>query len=116
MTKGALAAEAMNRARREPTLSTRSAVRGAHHGLYAPSNDPHGPLAKHFASLDQQNSADRARARGGARLNDYGIRNLVSDEVAFQVAESVYEYQAYLHGGWRHLDEVIGEEFLPSCS
>jgi hypothetical protein len=32
--------------------------------------------------------------------------------VAFQSAESTYEYQAYVYGGWRHVDEVR-EEFLP---
>jgi hypothetical protein len=42
----------------------------------------------------------------------FGLRNVASDEMAFQSAESTYDYQSYLYGGWRHVDEVR-EEFLP---
>jgi len=42
----------------------------------------------------------------------YGARNLTSDEIAFNEAETTYAYSAYLRGGWRHLDEVK-TEYLP---
>ncbi len=42
----------------------------------------------------------------------YGLRNLASDEIAFNEAETSYAYRAYLDSGWRHLNETK-TDYLP---
>ncbi len=79
---------------------------------FQPTNDPTGPLAKTSPAWTKKAALI---ALGGAALLgplSYGLRNLASDEVAFNAAESSYSYEAYLRHGWRHLDEVR-DEYLP---
>jgi hypothetical protein len=79
---------------------------------FQPSTDTTGPLAK---SLPGWTKKVALLALGAAVVLGpvtYGVRNLASDELAFNNAESSYEYQAYLYRGWRHKEEVEAE-FLP---
>jgi hypothetical protein len=81
---------------------------------FQPTDDPTGPLAR---SLPSWTGAYGLIALGLAIVLSpmlFGVRNVASDELAFQAADSTYEYQSYIHGGWRHVDEVR-EEFLPSA-
>lgn len=109
--EGALAAEAMNR-RDANVLYPIDPLFEARTMGFAPSNDPNGPLAKHLPGWSGKIALIALGLAAVLAPLTYGIRNLASDEVAYQVAESVYEYEAYLHGGWRHIQEVT-EEFLP---
>ena len=109
--EGTVAAEAM--ARRDANmLYPLDPLFEARTTGFTPSNDPHGPLAKHLPGWTGKIALIALGLAVVLAPMTYGIRNLLSDEVAFQVAESTYEYEAYLHGGWRHLDEVT-EEYLP---
>jgi hypothetical protein len=79
---------------------------------FQPTSDTTGPLAK---SLPAWTKRVGLLALGVACVVGpitYGLRNLASDELAFNNAERSYEYLAYLRHGWRHKEEVQAE-FLP---
>ncbi len=79
---------------------------------FQPSQDPSGPLTQPLPSW--------TRRRGLIALGlacvigpvGFGLRNLASDEIAFNEAETTYAYSAYLDSGWRHLEEVK-TDYLP---
>jgi hypothetical protein len=109
--EGAIAVEAMSR-RDANMLYPIDPLFEARTTGFQPSDDPSGPLAKSIPGWTGKIALIALGISFVLAPLTFGIRNLVSDEVAFQVAESVYEYEAYLHGGWRHIDEVK-EEYLP---
>lgn len=75
-------------------------------------NDRSGPLAKDVPPWTKKVALIALGAAGLLGPMTYGLRNLVSDELAFNNAESSYQYQGYLYHGWRHKEEVE-TEFLP---
>jgi hypothetical protein len=79
---------------------------------FQPSNDSTGPLAKSVPAWTKQVALIALGAAVVLGPITYGLRNLASDELAFNNAETSYEYQGYLYRGWRHIAEVQGE-FLP---
>lgn len=109
--EGAYAAEAMRR-RDANMLYPVDPLFEARASHFQPSDDPNGPLAKSLPGWSKHIALIALGLAITLAPLTYGLRNLVSDEVAYQRAESVYEYQAYLNHGWRHVDDVT-EEFLP---
>jgi hypothetical protein len=79
---------------------------------FQPSTDTTGPVAKSLPSWTKQVALIALGAAVLLGPLTYGLRNLASDELAFNNAESSYEYQGYLYRGWRHIEEVQ-VEFLP---
>lgn len=109
--EGAIAAEAMNR-RDAHVLYPVDPLFEARTTGFQPSDDPSGPLAKSAPGWTGKIALIALGLAIVLAPLTFGIRNVVSDEIAFQTAESVYEYEGYIHAGWRHIDEVK-EEFLP---
>ncbi len=79
---------------------------------FQPTSDPAGPLAKPLPAWTNQIALIALGLAIVLGPLTYALRNLASDRVAFNTAESSYAYEAYLRHGWLHLDEVR-EEFLP---
>ena len=79
---------------------------------FQPVSDASGPLAKALPAWTGKIAVIALIVAGVLGPLCYGVRNLASDELAFQDADSSYSYEAYLRHGWRHLDEVR-DEFLP---
>jgi hypothetical protein len=79
---------------------------------FQPTDDPSGPQAKTPPGWTKKTTLFAFGAAALLAPVSYGLRNLASDEVAFNEAESSYEYEAYLRRGWRHIDEVR-DEYLP---
>lgn len=79
---------------------------------FQPSDDPSGPLAKSPPGWTSKYALFALVLAVVLAPITFGLRNLASDERAFQSAEDVYDYQSYVYGGWRHVDEVR-DEFLP---
>ena len=76
------------------------------------AGDSSGPLAKAMPPWTKKNALIALGVAAVLSPLTYGLRNLASDEVAFNEAENSYEYEGYLRQGWRHLDEVR-DEYLP---
>jgi hypothetical protein len=79
---------------------------------FQPSADTTGPLAKPLPGWSKKVGLIALGIACVLAPFTYALRNLASDEVAFNQAESSYEFEAYLRHGWRHIDEVR-DEFLP---
>lgn len=79
---------------------------------FQPASDESGPLAKSIPKWTKQVALIALGAAVVLGPLSYGLRNLASDELAFNNAETSYEYQGYLYRGWRHIEEVE-VEFLP---
>lgn len=76
------------------------------------TQDPSGPLTKPIPSWTRKSALIAFGAACVLGPLGYLVRNLASDEIAFNEAETAYAYDAYLHGGWRHVDEVKSD-YLP---
>lgn len=121
----ARADEALQRLRTERAQVAEAMARRDAHQLYPldplfearmvgfqAQNDATGPLAQAVPAWTKKVALLAAGAASVLGPIGYGLRNLASDELAFVNAETSYQYQAYLRGGWRHKDEVE-TEFLP---
>ena len=112
-TEGPQAAEAM--ARRDPNwLYPLDPLFEARMAGFQPTQDPSGPVATRLPTWTKRISLIAFGVACVLGPIGYALRNLASDEIAFNEADSTDAYGAYLHGGWRHLDEVRSD-YLPSA-
>jgi hypothetical protein len=109
--EGAQAGEAMSR-RDANQLYPLDPLFEARMAGFQPVNDEGGPVAKTVPPWTNKVALIALGAAVVLGPVTYGLRNLASDELAFNNAESSYEYQGYLYRGWRHTEEVT-VEFLP---
>jgi hypothetical protein len=110
-SEGAQGAEAMSR-RDAHLLYPVDPLFEARMAGFQLTNDSTGPLAKSPPAWTKKAPLFAFAAAALLGPISYGLRNLASDEVAFNEAESSYEYAGYLRHGWRHIDEVRNE-YLP---
>lgn len=109
--EGAQASEAMSR-RDANQLYPLDPLFEARMVGFQPVTDETGPLAQNVPPWTRKVALLALGAAVVLGPVTYGLRNLASDELAFNNAETSYEYQGYLYRGWRHTEEVEAE-FLP---
>lgn len=79
---------------------------------FQPQSDPTGPVTKPLPAWTKQTALLALAAAVVLAPIGYGLRNLASDRVAFNKAESSYQYRAYINSGWLNVAEAR-DEFLP---